>query len=79
MKTLLAAVLALSFLGGCGGGHDHGTAPAASPQAQVQDPVCGMMVEKASARSQEHQGKTWHFCSQECLDKFKAAPEKYVK
>ena len=44
------------------------------------DPVCGMNVAPESAAgSLEHGGQTYHFCSQRCLEKFKADPSKYVK
>jgi len=44
------------------------------------DPVCGMSVEPArAAGSFEHRGKTYLFCSQHCLAKFKADPAKYAE
>lgn len=44
------------------------------------DPVCGMNVTPESAAgSLEHAGQTFYFCSQGCLEKFKADPPKYVK
>ncbi|HUR54412.1 MAG TPA: heavy metal translocating P-type ATPase, partial [Gemmataceae bacterium] len=43
------------------------------------DPVCGMTVDPASAAgSVEHGGKTYHFCSRHCVDKFRADPRKYL-
>ena len=39
------------------------------------DPVCGMKVSKKNSIKKEFDGKTYYFCSQECLDKFEA-PEK---
>ncbi|HYI86422.1 MAG TPA: heavy metal translocating P-type ATPase, partial [Burkholderiales bacterium] len=43
------------------------------------DPVCGMTVDPASAAGHvDHQGKTYHFCSQHCLHAFKADPEKFL-
>ena len=49
----------------------------AAPAAK--DPVCGMQVkpEKASGKY-EHAGQTYFFCSQHCLEKFRAEPAKYV-
>lgn len=45
----------------------------------VIDPVCGMTVDPQSAAgSHTHDGATFHFCSIGCLDKFTAAPEKYL-
>ena len=44
------------------------------------DPVCGMnVIPESAAGSLEHGGQTYHFCSQRCLEKFKADPSKYVK
>ncbi|MEO8052052.1 MAG: heavy metal translocating P-type ATPase [Acidobacteriota bacterium] len=44
------------------------------------DPVCGMSVAPESAAgSLEHAGQTYYFCSQRCLEKFKADPSKYIK
>jgi YHS domain-containing protein len=71
---------------GCGahmmgghGGHSHGGHGDAAPGGDVKDPVCGMTVdrEKSSAAS-AYRGKTYHFCSTSCRDKFEQAPEKYV-
>jgi P-type Cu+ transporter len=44
------------------------------------DPVCGMMVDPATAKgSLEHGGKTYYFCCGGCLEKFRSAPERYLK
>lgn len=45
-----------------------------------KDPVCGMNVEpRASAGSAVHEGKTYYFCSSDCLRQFQEHPERYVK
>ena len=55
------------------------TAPKNGAQT-VTDPVCGMTVDPQSAAgSHEHLGIKYHFCSTNCLTKFKAAPDKYLK
>lgn len=42
------------------------------------DPVCGMSVAPEIAAGRfSYQGKTYHFCSQHCLEKFKAEPNRY--
>jgi Cu+-exporting ATPase len=41
------------------------------------DPVCGMEVQPGAAPL-IYDGKTYHFCSQGCLTKFQAYPEKYA-
>ena len=46
---------------------------------QVKDPVCGMEINsERAAGNLEHSGKTYYFCSQDCLDKFKAEPAKFT-
>ena len=62
------------YLTGSEGGHAaHGeTAPA-------KDPVCGMTVDPATAKHRwDHQGKTYVFCCNGCLEKFKADPDGYL-
>src|ERR1017187_9095668 len=49
-------------------------------QAEVHDPVCGMKVDPSKpAASLHHEGVTFHFCSEGCAAKFRAAPEKYLQ
>lgn len=43
------------------------------------DPVCGMIVDVASARyTSELEGKTYYFCCPACRKKFQANPEEYL-
>lgn len=43
------------------------------------DPVCGMMVEVASAEFiAEHEGTRVYFCSESCRQSFEASPQKYI-
>ena len=42
------------------------------------DPVCGMKVDTEIGRSLEHAGERYYFCSQNCVEKFKANPDKYI-
>jgi Cu+-exporting ATPase len=43
------------------------------------DPVCGMMVNPASAKHTfEHAGKNYYFCCAGCLEKFRADPAKFL-
>jgi P-type Cu+ transporter len=47
--------------------------------AMELDPVCGMTVEPARAKSHvEHANKTYSFCSEGCAKKFSAEPAKYL-
>ncbi len=47
------------------------------------DPVCGMQVDegkaKAAGKTVDHGGKTYSFCRDECVGKFRKEPAKYLK
>ncbi len=43
------------------------------------DPVCGMKVDPLASRHLEHDGKTFHFCSAGCQDRFKDDPTQYAQ
>lgn len=44
-----------------------------------KDPVCGMMVEPATAAaSYEYEGKMYYFCAVGCKVAFEKDPEKYL-
>ncbi len=47
-------------------------------ESSLKDPVCGMTVTAQSAHHTEHAEQPYFFCSAKCLDKFKAAPERYL-
>ncbi len=50
-----------------------------SPNGPYRDPVCGMSTaEEDVFLKYNHQGKTFHFCSVSCLEKFKKEPERYT-
>ncbi len=45
---------------------------------KAKDPVCGMEIESEKAfAKREHEGRTFYFCSQDCVNKFDADPHKY--
>jgi P-type Cu+ transporter len=53
--------------------------PQTSPTAQVVDPVCGMTITpEDSVGHVEHDGATYYFCSDSCLEQFRADPERFV-
>jgi YHS domain-containing protein len=53
---------------------------ASATQEKVKDPVCGMNVDPGTAKySTTYNGVKYYFCSEDCLNKFKAEPAKYVK
>lgn len=49
------------------------------PAKQAQDPVCGMMVDKATAPKTVLKGKTYYFCSLDDKKEFDKAPSTYLK
>jgi Cu+-exporting ATPase len=52
----------------------------AAPAVQAIDPICGMTVDPASAAgSAVYQGRTYYFCSEHCLHRFQADPERYLQ
>jgi P-type Cu+ transporter len=55
--------------------------PALESQGKLEkDPVCGMTVDPSrAAGALEHQDRTYYFCSQHCLEQFKANPTAYVQ
>jgi YHS domain-containing protein len=47
---------------------------------QVKDPVCGMMLDPASAtQKSDYKGKTYYFCSLDDKKEFDKAPATYIK
>ena len=58
----------------------HDTTSTVSPSEEIQDPVCGMSIDKAQAQkwTWEYKGKTYHFCSEGCLKSFRSNPSKYI-
>lgn len=60
---------------GCCHGEGNGISP-----VMVRDPVCGMSVDPLkTAHHHAFQGKTHHFCSARCLEKFRADPASWLK
>ena len=57
--------------------HSHNHAAAAP--AEVFDPVCGMTISPDEAVGHfAHEGRTYYFCSQRCLDQFRASPDAFL-
>jgi YHS domain-containing protein len=85
--TLYAAGLFLLiglFCAGCQPREDAvetGVQPEPVIETAHKDPVCGMVVDPQSPYTitYEHQGQTYYFCSEECLKKFQADPDSYVR
>src|ERR1700722_4075177 len=59
--------------------HHSSMRPADAKSSLVNDPVCGMSVDPATAKNKaEHRGATYYFCSAGCREKFVAAPMRFV-
>src|SRR3990172_2352893 len=67
--------------------HGHHPAPAAGAAAAAavrpaqelaKDPICGMMVDKATALRTERGGRSYYFCSPQCQKTFEN-PERELK
>jgi len=59
--------------------HGHDAATAATSEAEAVDPVCGMLVETATARfTTVHDGTTYYFCCPACKKKFEKDPAQYL-
>jgi Cu+-exporting ATPase len=53
--------------------------PILASSPKVKDPVCGMIVDPQRAAAKvEHGGKTYHFCSSRCAERFEKEPEKFL-
>ena len=48
------------------------------PPAKDIDPVCGMTIETAGAKSAVYDGHVYYFCSQECRQKFESSPQSHT-
>ena len=79
MRTLLLLALPLA-LAGCGKDDskpaiDHSAMPAQGGTDLARDRVCKMMVDTAKSKRETHEGAEYFFCSESCLEKFKADPK----
>jgi Cu+-exporting ATPase len=56
------------------------TAESIDTTEEIKDPICGMTTESPEEFiSYKRQGETYYFCSEHCLNKFKADPDKYIR
>ncbi len=51
---------------------------AVDAETPLKDPVCGMTVSPKSALQHTHGGASYFFCSRACVEKFRAAPQRFV-
>ncbi len=78
--------------GGCGGpaheGHErHREGPKGHEghrggegvTSGLKDPVCGMAVEAARAKTSVYRGQTYSFCSSACRERFETDPASYAR
>jgi YHS domain-containing protein len=77
---ILMAIMAWRFIttGGLEMLRAHARRPDAAAKV-VQDPVCGMSVDPATATERlEYNGATYHFCSAGCRSTFDKDPARYT-
>jgi YHS domain-containing protein len=94
LALFAGAFLLMMRYGGCGAhfGHAHAHSGAESDSGSAAaggsqllsadrdvDPVCGMTVDKASAKTAIYEGQVYYFCSQSCREQFEAAPAIYAR
>jgi YHS domain-containing protein len=78
-KYLAPAAEKKSSMMGQGMGMKHAQDASQLPQDSALDPVCGMMVKKATAKyTYDYKGTTYYFCSEGCKTSFAKEPEKYL-
>ena len=59
--------------------HDHEHHQSVTKTSQsVTDPVCGMQVDPNTALTLDHDGTTYHFCSDRCRDRFRHDPASFL-
>ncbi len=56
----------------------HGSDAAVTAGERARDPICGMMVAKATALTSSRGGHSYFFCSAGCRAKFVAEPARYL-
>jgi Cu+-exporting ATPase len=65
------------------GGHavhaHHDAMMADDPAKPFTDPVCGMKVAASPLKEIQFEGATYRFCSNRCMDKFRASPQTYTQ
>jgi len=47
-------------------------------ESKIKDPVCGRTIEKATAWKEWYANTPWHFCSEECWNRFRTRPPDYI-
>jgi P-type Cu+ transporter len=58
--------------------HAHAAPPPLVPE-EVLDPVCGMTITPADAVGHvDYKGKTYYFCAESCLERFRDNPEEFL-
>ncbi|HVH28388.1 MAG TPA: heavy metal translocating P-type ATPase [Vicinamibacterales bacterium] len=58
----------------------HSLPPTPTSPAEVLDPVCGMTISPDDAVGHiDHKGHTYYFCSQSCVDRFRATPDVFLE
>ena len=75
LALVLAAPVSMQFAGA----QDAKKTTDQKAPKEAADPVCGMMVETATAPKSDFKGKTYYFCSIGEKEEFDKSPASYIK
>ena len=75
LALVLAAPVTMQFAGA----QDAKNTTDQKEPKEAADPVCGMMVETATAPKSDFKGKTYYFCSIDEKKEFDRSPASYIK
>jgi len=62
----------------CQEAHMHAHTTEHTAKQFLRDPVCEMVLPRASQYVMTHKGKAYHFCSERCLSQFRISPSQYL-
>ncbi len=76
---IFAGLFYLMMRFGCGAHMVHGHGSEKGEKGKHVDPVCGKDVPPHEGYGKMHQGQLYRFCSRDCLDKFEAQPDRFLR
>ncbi|MFZ6720862.1 heavy metal translocating P-type ATPase [Undibacterium sp. Ji49W] len=76
--TAVASASAKEAASCCGVGAGAGDAMQSDAQGEHKDPVCGMRVNADSKHQLVHEGQSYYFCCNSCLEKFRKDPAAWL-
>jgi xanthine dehydrogenase accessory factor len=78
--SILAEIVQLQRGSQAGSPGQEGENGAVEKPAEAKDPVCGMVVDVATARyASQYEGETYYFCAKSCQTSFEREPTRYIE